>query len=234
MNIGGLNPLSMIDFPGTPSAVVFTNGCQLECPYCHNSSLAKGISPQIPEQEVKEFLKSRVGKLQGVVISGGEPTLQPDLLDFCKFCKNLGYKVKVDTNGGRNYVVNDLSHSGYVDYIAMDIKHLFFAPPKKMCIGINTMWLSITAIRYGDTKGELRATCVHPFIDELSLEPLLEKLYYDNVEDDDFTVYLQHCNVTPEILNPEFFESGKGKPWTQEEIYNFVEKYGKQYNVKAR
>ena len=99
MNIGGLNPLSMIDFPGTPSAVVFTNGCQLECPFCHNPLLAKGISPRIPEQEVKEFLKSRVGKLQGVVISGGEPTLQPDLLEFCKFCKDLGYKVKVDTNG---------------------------------------------------------------------------------------------------------------------------------------
>ena len=121
MNIGGLNPLSMIDFPGTPSAVVFTNGCQLECPFCHNPLLAKGISPQIPEQEVKEFLKSRVGKLQGVVISGGEPTLQPDLLEFCRFCKNLGYKVKVDTNG------TNMLHAGFttnmLDYVAVDLKH---------------------------------------------------------------------------------------------------------------
>lgn len=234
MNIGGLLPLSMIDFPGIPSAVVFTNGCNLKCPYCHNSELAKGISLQIPEEEVKEFLKSRAGKLQGVVISGGEPTLQPDLLDFCRFCKNLGYKVKVDTNGSRNYVVGDLTHSGYVDYIAMDVKHMFFVPPKQMCVGINTVWLSYTAVRYGDVDGEIRITCVRPYIDELMLEPFLEKLYYDNMEEDGFTVYLQHCNVTPKILNPEFFESGKGKPWTQEEIYDFVEKYGKKYNVKAR
>ena len=168
------------------------------------------------------------------MISGGEPTLQPDLLEFCKFCKDLGYRVKVDTNGGRNYIVNDLVSSGHVDYIAMDVKHVFFAPPRHMRIGLNSLWVASSAIRYGGVDGELRVTCVRPFIDELSLEPFLEKLYYDNLEDDDFTVYLQHCNVTPEILNPEFFESGKGKPWTQEEIYNFVEKYGKQYNVKAR
>ncbi len=230
MNIGGLNPLSMIDFPGTPSAVVFTNGCQLECPYCHNSSLAKGISPQIPEQEVKEFLKSRVGKLQGVVISGGEPTLQPDLLDFCKFCKDLGYKVKVDTNGGRNTKIRDLVYSySLVDYIALDIKHLFFCPPEIMRVGHESMYATLCNAYY---EGEARITCVRHFIEEIYLVAFFEILRNDGMSS--FPIYLQHCNVTPEILNPEFFESGKGKPWTQEEIYNFVEKYGKQYNVKAR
>lgn len=234
MNIGGFLPLSLIDYPGTPSAVVFTNHCNLRCPYCHNQQLAKGEAPSIPEEEIKKQLISLRGKVQGVVISGGEPTLQPDLLDFCKFCKDLGYKVKVDTNGSRNYVVRDLAHSGYADYIAMDVKHMFFAPPKQMCVEISNLWLSYASIRYGDVGGEIRITCVRPYIDELMLEPFLEKLYYDNMVEDGFTVYLQHCNVTPKILNPEFFESGKGKPWTQEEIYNFVEKYGKQYNVKAR
>ena len=219
MNIGGLNPLSMIDFPGTPSAVVFTNGCNLSCPFCHNPLLAKGISPQIPEQEVKEFLKSRVGKLQGVVISGGEPTLQPDLLDFCKFCKDLGYKVKVDTNGENMNALLKWQAYERIDYLAVDIKDTH-----KSNEVINRDLL----VRYNHGRGELRVTCVHPFIEE---ESFIESMRFWNFT---ATIYLQHCNVTPEILNPEFFESGKGKPWTQEEIYNFVEKYGKQYNVKAR
>lgn len=224
MNIGGLNPLSMIDFPGTPSAVVFTNGCQLSCPYCHNPLLAKGISPQIPEQEVKEFLKSRVGKLQGVVISGGEPTLQPDLLEFCKFCKDLGYKVKVDTNGvGNKKLKMRIEDVFLFDYVAIDIKDTRKIRDRiewaMYMFGIE--WLTCNG-------GELRVTCVRPMIDEVGLTELILR------KRNDISLYLQHCNVTPEILNPEFFESGKGKPWTQEEIYNFVEKYSKQYNVKAR
>lgn len=224
MNIGGLNPLSMIDFPGTPSAVVFTNGCQLECPFCHNPLLAKGISPQIPEQEVKEFLKSRVGKLQGVVISGGEPTLQPDLLEFCKFCKDLGYKVKVDTNGvGNKKLKMRIEDVFLFDYVAIDIKDTRKIRDRlewaMYMFGIE--WLTCNG-------GELRVTCARPTIEEDGLAELIFK------KRNDIPIYLQHCNVTPEILNPEFFESGKGKPWTQEEIYNFVEKYGKQYNVKAR
>ena len=224
MNIGGLNPLSMIDFPGTPSAVVFTNGCQLECPFCHNPLLAKGISPQIPEQEVKEFLKSRVGKLQGVVISGGEPTLQPDLLEFCKFCKDLGYKVKVDTNGRDCGCIMPLWDAEVVDYVAVDLK-LTTEDTESLSFGEQTLSMLLMT---GLEEGEVRATCVRPFIKEEGL------LAWAKSMPKTIPIYLQHCNVTPESLNPEFFESGKGKPWTQEEIYNFVEKYGKQYNVKAR
>ncbi len=98
-----------------------------------------------------------------------------------------------------------------------------------MRVGHESMYATLCNAYY---EGEARITCVRPFIEEISLVAFLERLRNDGMSS--FPIYLQHCNVTPEILNPEFFESGKGKPWTQEEIYDFVEKYGKQYNVKAR
>ena len=227
MNVGGFQALSLIDFPHTPSAVVFTNGCQLRCNYCHNPSLALGIAPSIPEQEIKERLISLKGKVQGVVISGGEPTLQKDLPEFCDWCKEQGFKVKVDTNGrSRTWYWRDS-----VDYVALDLKHLFACPPESMMIEYNSFKLMLSEIRYGD-GGELRCTCVRPYIDEISLLSFLEHLYYD--DDTPITLYLQHCNVNENILNPEFFSEGKGKPWTQEEINDFVAKYGEKYNVKAR
>ena len=227
LNIGGFLPLSLIDFPGTPSAVVFTNGCQLRCPFCHNPDLAKGIAPNIPEDYVKDELRKLQGKVQGVVISGGEPTLQPDLWEFCKWCKDEGFKVKLDTNGKHiNSAVLEI-----VDYVALDLKHLFAISPNCMPVSFLTFNLLASQIRY-DQMGEVRITCVEPFIDEISLASFIEYFYHE--EDIDFPIYLQHCNVTPQILDPDFFASGKGRAWTQDEINSFVEKYGKKYNVKAR
>ena len=124
MKIGGLVKTSLVDYPGQVAASIFTIGCNFRCGFCHNPELVdpSRYTPCISEKEVKDFLKSRKGQLQAVAISGGEPTLQKDLPDFIKFCKDLGLKVKLDTNGSNPDVLEQLIKNQQLDFIAMDIK----------------------------------------------------------------------------------------------------------------
>lgn len=128
MNIGAYQPFSLSDFPGRLAAIVFTRGCNFRCSYCHNPSLipmvdkSKTGTPVVPVEEVLDFLKQRRGKLDGLVITGGEPTLQEGLISFMEIVKALGYFLKLDTNGSRPGVLWEVIGSGLVDYIAMDIK----------------------------------------------------------------------------------------------------------------
>lgn len=125
MVIHGLNKLTLLDYPGLTACTVFTGGCNFRCPFCHNSSLvlAPDSQPVIPEEEVLSYLKKRVGILEGVCITGGEPTVNVDLKEFIAKIKKFSYKVKLDTNGTRPDVLRDLVESGLVDYVAMDIKN---------------------------------------------------------------------------------------------------------------
>lgn len=125
MQIHGLSKLTLLDYPGHIAATVFTGGCNFRCPYCHNKELVihPETYPTISEEEVITFLKSRVGKLQGVCITGGEATLQPDLEDFIKKIKEMGFLVKLDTNGYRPEIVRKLLDAQCIDYVAMDIKN---------------------------------------------------------------------------------------------------------------
>ena len=129
MKIAGLVKNSFVDYPKHIAAVIFTNGCNLNCFYCHNRRLISGnVECNLTNSEILEFLKTRVGFLEGVVISWGEPTLKEGLSDFIIEIKSLGYKVKLDTNGTNHAVVNYLIENNLVDYIAMDYK----APIEKM------------------------------------------------------------------------------------------------------
>jgi pyruvate formate lyase activating enzyme len=124
MKIGGLQKFSLIDYPGKISAIVFTQGCNFRCPYCYNPELvdpALFLEP-LDEAGIFSFLESRQGRLDGVVITGGEPTLQPDLADFICRVRELGFCVKLDTNGSNPQVLQSLIERGGLDYIAMDIK----------------------------------------------------------------------------------------------------------------
>ena len=125
MLIGGFQPFTLSDYPGRPAAIVFTQGCNFRCPYCHNRSL-RPLSVAKPSPHttkmVLEFMSHRQGKLKGVVITGGEPTLQDDLPKFLQELKRMEFSVKLDTNGSRPEVVTALLADGLVDYIAMDIK----------------------------------------------------------------------------------------------------------------
>ncbi len=122
MKLGGMQKSSTIDFPGHLSCVLFTVGCNLDCFYCHNRALLQSDAPLLMEDEVIAFLSKRAGLLDGVVISGGEPTLQGDLGDFMREVRALGYHIKLDTNGQMPSVVAQLLSEGLVDYLAVDVK----------------------------------------------------------------------------------------------------------------
>lgn len=125
MKIGGIQKVSLIDFPGKISCVIFTQGCNFRCRYCHNPEL---VYPHLFKKEISyeiifEYLKKRKGLLEAVVITGGEPTIHSNILDFIKEIKKLGYDVKLDTNGSNPEMLEEVIP--FVDYVAMDIKTWF-------------------------------------------------------------------------------------------------------------
>lgn len=123
MLIGGLQKSSLIDYPGKISAIIFTLGCNFACPYCHNPELGvSAISTSYQASSILKFLKSRIGKLDAVVITGGEPTLHEKLPEFIKEIKNLDFLVKLDTNGTNPHMLERLINEKLIDYVAMDIK----------------------------------------------------------------------------------------------------------------
>ena len=123
MLIGAFQKFSMIDYPEKLSAVVFFSGCNLRCPYCHNPQLClNSLSNYIEMGFVLDFLVSRVGKLDAIVLSGGEPTMQENLIQFVRKVKELGYLVKLDTNGTKPDVIKQLLDEDLLDYVAMDVK----------------------------------------------------------------------------------------------------------------
>ncbi|MCB5265869.1 MAG: anaerobic ribonucleoside-triphosphate reductase activating protein [Candidatus Cloacimonetes bacterium] len=124
MKIGGFQKFSLLDYPGELSAIVFTQGCNFRCPYCHNPELVlpELYSPLLNTEKVLRFLYRRRKKLSALVVTGGEPTLQEDLVPFLKLLKAMRYKVKLDTNGAHPDVLAQVIYAGAADYIAMDIK----------------------------------------------------------------------------------------------------------------
>lgn len=124
MRIHGLQKTTLLDYPGHVAATLFTGGCNFHCPFCHNGDLVlnPGGQPEIPMEEIMAFLKKRQGILDGVCITGGEPTLQPDLEEFIGKVRELGYLIKLDTNGYRPQVLERLLEKDLLDYVAMDIK----------------------------------------------------------------------------------------------------------------
>jgi pyruvate formate lyase activating enzyme len=124
MRIGGLQKLSLIDFPGKLAAVIFTQGCNLRCRYCHNPELVlpSCFHETIKEEDVLAFLYSRRKYLEGVVISGGEPTVQPELIPFMRSVKQMNFALKLDTNGTRPEILKEIIALQLVDFIAMDVK----------------------------------------------------------------------------------------------------------------
>lgn len=125
MNVLGFEKMSLVDFDGLVAATVFTGGCNFRCEFCHNSPLVLSHDrlPVIDENEVLSYLSKRKGVLDGVCVSGGEPTLQKDLPEFLTKIKSLGYKVKLDTNGTAPDLIKNLYADKLVDYFAMDIKN---------------------------------------------------------------------------------------------------------------
>jgi pyruvate formate lyase activating enzyme len=172
LHFGGLQKNSLIDFPGKLSAVLFVSGCNFDCPFCHNPELVKGPDIKLPENEILDLLQKRKGWLDGVVISGGEPTLQNDIDLFCRKVKELNYPIKLDTNGSQPQIVQKLINEGLIDYIAMDIKTdpYLYSPVIAKNIDPETIILSIRLIMESGIPYEFKTTCLKPFIDEEIME----------------------------------------------------------------
>ena len=124
MKIHGITGLTLLDYPGKMACTIFTGYCNFRCPFCHNATLVlnPASQPLIPEDALFHLLEKRKGRLEGVAITGGEPTLQPDLPDFCQKVKEKGLLIKLDTNGSSPETIRNLIDNSLVDYIAMDIK----------------------------------------------------------------------------------------------------------------
>lgn len=170
MRIGGFQKQSLVDWEGKVVAVIFTKGCNFRCGFCHNPSLVyPGLmqkTEDIPEQTVLDFLTSRKNWLDGVVITGGEPTVQPDLMNFIQEIKKLGFPVKLDTNGSNPEKLKKLIEAGLVDFVAMDIKTVLETEKYCEICGINNPNLtarieeSLTILKESGIEYQLRTTVV--------------------------------------------------------------------------
>lgn len=212
MLIADLQKVSLIDYPGHISAIIFTRGCNFRCRYCHNPEL---VDPSLfgqclPEEQVLSFLAKRKGKLDAICLTGGEPTLQDDLIDFIKKVKNLEYLIKIDTNGSNPQVIGDIIRAGIVDYIAMDIK----GPVEKYKfitesnIPFDVIQESIKIIMEAGIPYEFRTTLVKQQLDEKDIIETAKLIKNANL-------YVLQQFVPAKTLDREYLNA---KSYTKEEM----------------
>jgi pyruvate formate lyase activating enzyme len=215
MHIGGLQKSSLVDYPGKLCSVIFFAGCNFDCPYCHNPGLVRGseaCAGDITANHVCEFLQQRQGFLDGVVVSGGEPTLQPDLADLCKKIKGFGYPVKLDTNGSRPRVLEQLIDESLVDYIAMDLKTdpVLYRSYIKPDYGPDPILASIRILMDSGIDYEFRTTCVKPIVTLETIENMSHLIQGARL-------YALQRFRNKDVLHPEFF-GGVENEYSDEEL----------------
>ena len=194
MRIQGLQKLTLLDYPEHTACTVFTAGCNFRCPFCHNASLVVDIpkEAQISEEEFFAFLQKRIGIIDGVCVSGGEPLLQPDIEQFIRKIKDMGFAVKLDTNGSFPDKLIHLVEQGLVDYVAMDIKnspdtYVFTAGTETL--DIVSVKKSVAYLKEGHVPHEFRTTVVKHYHSKESLEEIgkwlegTEKYFLQNFVD---------------------------------------------------
>ena len=222
MQIAGLQKSSLLDYPSKIAAVIFTLGCNFRCPYCHNPNLITAVSSNslFDETAVFNFLKQRQGKLDAVVVSGGEPSLQKDIAEFFRKIKDLGYLAKLDTNGTNPDVIKRLVNEKLVDYIAMDIKSPLNKYEQTVCrsIDIGKISESIEFIMSCGVEYEFRTTVVRSQLDILDFENIGKilkgaKRYYLQKFKSDIT------------LNPDFSQEQTYTDMEFEKIQSILKSY---------
>ncbi len=239
MLIGGLEKMTLIDFPDNIACIVFTAGCNFRCHYCYNplfvlpEEVAKFVKNNEDDSELGEsdffsFLSKRVGKLDGVVVTGGEPTLQPDLVEFITKIKEMGFNVKLDTNGTNPEVVQDLIDRKLIDYIAMDIK----SSPKnyEKAVGIEVdldkLKKSVIIIKNSGLLYEFRTTVVPGLV---GIEDIA--LMGEFIEGAD-KWFLQSFKSDAEMINNDFKKIIKYKSTEMEEMQKIAMKFVKRCSVR--
>lgn len=221
MKIGGFIKSSMIDYPGKISCVVFTCGCNFICPYCHNSELIPFVDEETDTgfdvSDIFRFLEKRKGLLDGLVITGGEPAFQKDIVQFCTEVKEIGYLIKLDSNGSRPDVIEELIDKKLVDYYAMDIK----ADPSKYAPMLSKknyseeIQRSIELIIGSGVQHEFRTTCAKPFVDSQMIQTVCKLIKGADC------FALQPFNPVS-VYDPLFFESSE-EGFDEKEIEAFQE-----------
>ena len=163
MNVQGYQKLTLLDYPGRTACTVFTGGCNLRCPFCHNAGLVRTplAGPNLTD-EVLAYLQKRKGILDGVCVTGGEPLLQPDLVDFLRKVKDMGYAIKLDTNGMLPQRLAEVLATNLVDYVAMDIKSSpdGYAAATGTDADVSAVTDSLSLLRQSGIPYELRTTAV--------------------------------------------------------------------------
>lgn len=216
MRIQGLQKLTLLDFPERTACTVFTAGCNFRCPFCHNASLVVNIprETEINEEEFFAFLSKRRGILDGVCVSGGEPLLQPDIENFMHKIKEMGFAVKLDTNGSSPDKLKMLVEKGLVDYVAMDIKNC----PEAYAItcgidrvDIDAIKKSVAYLKEGHVPYEFRTTVVKHYHNKENFEKIgqwlagTEKYFLQNFVDSGDLIYAKAKGCSEEEMK-EFLE----------------------------
>lgn len=210
MNISGLTKLTLLDYPKKIACIIFTQGCNYNCAFCQNSGLIKCEKESlIDNNEIFKFLHKRKNLIEGVVISGGEPTIQPGLYEFIKKIKEMGFLIKLDTNGSNPNLLKKLIDDSLIDYIAMDIKTVFdeYDPIVNLKkVNIDNVKKSVDIIKKSDVDHEFRTTVMKNYHDIERLIKICEylgvdeKYYLQNFEDSEAVIDKSLVSFTKEML----------------------------------
>lgn len=222
MKIAGLQKLTLLDYPGNIAAIIFTKGCNFNCGYCQNSSLILNDDEElISEAEIFSYLEKRRKILDAVVISGGEPTIQKDLKSFIIKIKDMGFKVKLDTNGYNPNLLEELINENLLDYVAMDIKADLNNYERVACkkININNILRSISLLKESKIDYEFRTTVIKGIHDIKVIESIL------NIIGSDSKYYIQNFEESADVLDKSL--SG----FSKEELTLMKERINKEYEL---
>ncbi|MDO8240423.1 MAG: anaerobic ribonucleoside-triphosphate reductase activating protein [Candidatus Moranbacteria bacterium] len=223
MILGGFQKLTLLDYPGKIATTVFTLGCSFRCPFCHNPELVdlRLAHNEESEKEFFEFLSRRVGKLEGVCITGGEPTIQPDIIEFIQKIKKMGFLVKLDSNGTRPDVLKKIIDQKLVDYIAMDIKSSLenYDKTTGSKVDKDRIRLSVNLIMHSKIPYEFRTTVVPGLHSEKDFDEIAK--WIDGAEN----YFLQEYREEQKILDPNLKKITKGQTIDLEKIQKKIEKH---------
>lgn len=229
MQIHGLNKTTLLDYPEHVAATVFTGGCNFCCPFCHNGDLVlhPGEFPVISEEEVLTFLKKRKNILSGVCVTGGEPTLQPDLADFIRKIKELGLLVKLDTNGYRPGVLQSLLREKLLDYVAMDLKNSrekYALTVGKPDLEIEKLEESVDMLLHSGVAYEFRTTVVKGLHEDEDFVKMGQ--WIEGAE----AYYLQSYRDNENVIKKGYSAFGKGE---LESFLQLVKPYVKKAELRG-
>lgn len=239
MIIAGLQKLTLLDYPGKTAATIFTQGCNFRCPFCHNANLLKSVRttssapqndpalPTIAEDDLMRFLEKRKGILDGVCITGGEPTLQRDLPSFCQRIKQEGFLVKLDTNGSNPDVLSDLLDKDLLDHVALDIKNspeLYAKTAGVRSVPIETIETTVRMLIASPIPFELRTTITQELHSEEALVEIaswIEQIICSSPTEDtekDISWYIQNFKDSDNVLAGE----GAFTPWDEDALQKLL------------